>query len=71
MYFKDYPFLRYDSFLCASSVIERSVSSISEDISQGTTTIIGRLKEDHITDVVEMVRASDVISAIHKRKYFT
>lgn len=68
---KDYPFLRYDSFLCASSVIERSVSSISEDISQGTTTIIGRLKEEHITDVVEMVRASDVISAIHKRKYFT
>ena len=51
--------------------IERSVSSISEGISQGTTTVIGRLKEEHITDVIEMVRSSDVISAIHKRKYFT
>ena len=66
----DYPFLRYDSFLCASSVIERSVSSISEGISQGTTSVIGRLKDEHITDVLEMVRTSDVISTIHKKKYF-
>lgn len=66
----DYPFLRYDSFLCASSVIERSISSISEGISNGSTSVIGRLKVEHIDDVLGMVRASDVISAIHKKKYF-
>ena len=67
----DYPFLRYDSFLCASSVIERSVRSISAGISEGTTSVIGRLKDEHIDDVIEMVRKSHVISAIHKKKYFT
>ena len=67
----DYPFLRYNSFLCASSVIERSVRSISAGISEGTTSVIGRLKDEHIDDVIEMVRKSHVISAIHKKKYFT
>ena len=67
---KDYEFLKYDSFLCASSVIERNLSDISEGIKSGTTSIIGKMKEDHVTDVVAMVRASKVISERHKRMYF-
>lgn len=66
----DYPFLKYDSFLCASSVIERSVDSISEGIRNGTTIVIGRLKDEHILDVVGMVMKSDVISERHKKLYF-
>ena len=31
----DYPFLKYDSFLCASSVIERKISDISAGIQIG------------------------------------
>lgn len=67
---RDYQFLKYDSFLCASSVIERRVSDISESIQKRTTQVIGRMKEEHIADVVEMVRASKVISERHKKLYF-
>lgn len=67
---RDYEFLKYDSFLCASSVIERKLSDITEGIKNGTTSIIGRLKEEHIVEVVEMVRASRVISDRHKKLFF-
>ena len=67
---RDYAFLKYDSFLCASSVIERRLADISDSIREGTTAVIGRMKEEHIQDVVEMVRASKVISERHKRLYF-
>ena len=45
---QDYSFLRYDSFLSASSVKVRSLASLSEEILKGTTKIIGRMKEGHI-----------------------
>lgn len=70
MLHRDYAFLKYDSFLCASSVIERKISDISEGIQNQTTQVIGRMKKEHIADVVEMVRASKVISDRHKRLYF-
>ena len=67
---RDYAFLKYASFLCASSVIERKLSDITEGIKNRTTTVIGKLKDEHVTDVLEMVRASKVISERHKRMYF-
>ena len=67
---QDYPFLKYDSFLCASSVIERKVSDISEGIQNRTTSVVGRMKDEHINDVVEMVKASKVISERHKKMFF-
>ena len=67
---RDYAFLKYDSFLCASSVIERKLSDITEGIKNRTTTVIGKLKDEHVTDVLEMVRASKVIRERHKRMYF-
>lgn len=66
----DYEFLKYDSFLCASSVIERRLQDISDGIRNRTTQIVGRMKEEHIQDVVEMVKASKVISERHKKLYF-
>lgn len=66
----DYTFLKYDSFLCASSVIERSVSSLSEEIAAGSTSVISHLKAEHITEVLELVRTSHVISERHKKLYF-
>ena len=68
---RDYEFLKYDSFLCASSVIERKLSDISEGIKNGTTSIIGKMKKEHLNDIVEMVHASTVISERHKRIYFS
>ena len=67
---RDYEFLKYDSFLCASSVIERRLVDISEGIRNKTTQVIGYMKEEHITDVIKMVRESRVISERHKRLYF-
>ena len=63
---RDYGFLKYDSFLCASSVIERLLSDISDGIKNGTTSVIGKMKEEHITDVLEIVRSSKVISERQK-----
>lgn len=70
MMHRDYEFLKYDSFLCASSVIERKMTDISEGIKNGTTSIIGKMKEEHVANVLEMVRASKVISERHKRMFF-
>lgn len=70
MMHRDYGFLKYDSFLCASSVIERRLTDISEGIENGTTSIIGKMKEEHVADVLEMVRASKIISERHKRMFF-
>ena len=67
---RDYEFLKYDSFLSASNVIERKLSNITEGIKNGTTMVIGKMKEEHVTDVVEMVRASKVISERHKKMFF-
>lgn len=67
---RDYEFLKYDSFLCASSVIERRLVDIFEGIRNKTTQVIGHMKEEHITDVIKMVRESRVISERHKRLYF-
>lgn len=67
---RDYAFLKYDSFLCASSVIERKLSDITEGIKNRTTMVIGKLKDEHVTDVVKMVCASKVISERHKRMFF-
>jgi len=66
----DYPFLKYDSFLNASSVIERKLSDISEGIRNRTTSVIGRMKDEHVNDVLEMVRNSKVISERHKKMFF-
>lgn len=67
---RDYGFLKYDSFLCASSVIERKLSDIADGIRKRTTAVIGKMKEEHVREVVEMVRASKVISDRHKRMFF-
>ena len=67
---RDYEFLKYDSFLCASNVIERRVVDISTGILNRTTQVIGRMKEEHIQDILMMVGASNVISERHKIRYF-
>lgn len=67
---RDYSFLKYDSFLCASSVIECRVIDIAEKISAKTTTVVGRMKSEHIAEVLKLVQSSKVISERHKMLYF-
>ena len=66
----DYPFLRYDSFLCATNIITKKRSDLVKSIQSNITTIIGSMKKEHVLDVLEMVRESRLFSKIEKRKFF-
>lgn len=66
----EYPFLRYDSFVCASNVMRISLNKLSEDISNNKTKIIGSLKPEHIDDILDMVVKSEVINEKDKKLFF-
>lgn len=66
----DYSFLNYDSFICASSVKEISLSMLSDDISDRKITFVGCLKEEHVADILEMVRSSCAINNRDKSRFF-
>ena len=57
-------------FFINSNIHPAILSEISEGIKNGTTMMIGKMKDEHVADVVEMVRASNVISERHKKMFF-
>lgn len=67
----DYTFLRYNSYLCATDIITRDRKYIAESIKSGKTQYIGELKQEHIEDVLDMVRNSKLFSKIEKETYFS
>lgn len=67
---RDYPFLRYDSFLCATALIKYPLTKILESIDNGCTTLVGALTPDDLNAVLEACRLSPLFSAADKRKYF-
>ncbi|MBC8619392.1 hypothetical protein H8788_16750 [Parabacteroides faecis] len=67
---KDYSFLKYDSFLCATNILTKSRKDLANSIKSQETTIIGDLLEEHVNEVLEMVRGSKLFSKIDKKKYF-
>lgn len=66
----DYEFLRYDSFLCASSLIKRHKNYIAHSIEYGETTFVGTLREEHLNEVLEMARHSRLFSKADKDRFF-
>lgn len=66
----DYDFLRYDSFLCATSIITRSRKELSESIQENRSSLVGHMKQEHLDDVLEMVRNSKLFSNIEKQRFF-
>ncbi len=66
----DYPFLRYDSYLCATNIITRTRQELAESINSGNTSKIGMMHDAHINEVLEMVRNSRLFSNIEKRNFF-
>lgn len=66
----DYSFLRYDSFLCASSLLTMSLDELTEDIQNSTAKIVDKLKESHINEILESVRKSRLYSKAEKRDFF-
>lgn len=66
----DYKFLDYDSFLCATDIQKRERGQIAKSISDGLTSIIGSLQQNHLQEVLEMVRQSKLFSNKDKREFF-
>lgn len=66
----DYGFLRYDSFLCATNIVTRSRKDLSESIQGNRTSVAGHMKQEHLEDVLEMVRNSKLFSKNEKKRFF-
>ena len=67
---KDYPFLRYDSFLGANELQTRLVNALAESMKNGQTSIVGQLTDEDLTTVLDACRKSGLFSAKEKRQYF-
>ena len=66
----DYDFLRHDSFLCATNIITRTRKELSESIQEKRTSVVGKMQEQHINEVLELVRNSKLFSKIEKTRFF-
>lgn len=67
----DYPFLRYNSYLCATDIIQKEVRVIAEEIENGKTKIIDQLRPKHLEEVLEMVRGSKLFGKKTKEAFFS
>lgn len=67
---KDYPFLKYDSFINASSLMKIPLSSLSSQLQCGKATYISKMFPQHIEDILEAVRSSKLFTPIEKEQFF-
>ena len=67
---KDYPFLRYDSFLSANEIQTRPVSALVKSMQDSRTSIVGQLTDEDLAAVLDACRNCDLFSAKEKRQYF-
>lgn len=65
----DYAFLHYDSFLSAVRIEKISCSYLAETIKSGITTFVGTMKDEHIEELLEKARTSELFSK-HQIKQF-
>ncbi len=66
----DYDFLRYDSVLGANEIQTINVKCLTDSIKDGTTKIIGRMKEEHMNELLEVCRNSKLFSKLQKQRFF-
>lgn len=66
----DYCFLRHDSFLCATNIITRSKEELAKSIQEKRTIFVGKMRQEHMDEVLEMVRNSKLFSKIEKMRFF-
>lgn len=67
---KDYPFLRYDSFLGANELQTRTVSALILSMQDGHTSIVGNLKDEDMRVVLEACRKSILFTVKEKKRFF-
>ena len=63
---KDYSFLHYDSFLCATNILKFPRERIVSSINTGETTFIGNMVEEHLEELLQSARKSRLFSKIEK-----
>ena len=56
---KDYDFLKYDSFLSATTIVKLPVNRLSETIAGGQTAYVGKLTEEDLTCLLYTSDAAD------------
>lgn len=66
----DYSFLHHDSFVCASDLLEKRVSSFAGEFERGETELVDNLKDEHLREILESVRGSRLFSENTKRRFF-
>lgn len=66
----DYNFLRYDSFLCANKILKLNKADIIAGLQDNSVTIIDEMKQEHLEEVLDMVRNSDLFKEIEKKMFF-
>ena len=66
----DYPFLKYDSFLCATNILTREKSELVANLQTGAISIYDTMKEEHMEDLLEKLRDSKLFSKIEKKRFF-
>lgn len=63
---EDYPFLSHLSFVCASDVKRLKKSIVVDSITKGETSIKGMLHDEHLSEILALVRTSPLFSKADK-----
>ena len=67
----DYPFLRYDSFLCATQIMTIGKAELAADIDNEVAKIVGTMKNNHLSELLEAANNSILFSKEEKRDFFS
>jgi len=65
----DYGFLKYDSFLSATEIMQVSCAKLAPSIKNGETTIKGYMRAEHLEELLEAARASKLFSKKEKQMF--
>lgn len=64
-----YNFLKYDSFLSATSIERVPVHVLTDTIKNGSTKLVGHLQPDDLNLLLEAARSSRLFSKFEKQKF--
>ena len=67
----DYPFLRYDSFLCATNIMTIEKSALAADIAEGTASIVGEMQPAHLSELLSAACKSDLFTDYEKTTFLS
>lgn len=67
---RDYDFLDYDSFLSCTEITKISKTILSTSLHNRQTTIKDTLKEEHLKEILQLVRGSKVFTKKEKETFF-